>query len=98
MSAITRDDVAHLARLARIAMTDEELDRLAGELDVILGAVAPVQKGTPPGHPPPPHSVPPADRPRRGRAGTVPRRRSRTGRCTGGRGRPVPRPTNPRGC
>src|SRR3954468_13350275 len=45
MSAITRDDVAHLARLARIAMTDEELDRLAGGLDVILGAVAPGPEG-----------------------------------------------------
>src|SRR3954468_6403118 len=46
MSAITRDDVAHLARLARIAMTDEELDRLADELDVILGAVARGQEVT----------------------------------------------------
>ena len=42
-SAITRDDVAHLARLARIAMTDDELDALAAQLDVILGAVARVQ-------------------------------------------------------
>jgi aspartyl-tRNA(Asn)/glutamyl-tRNA(Gln) amidotransferase subunit C len=44
VAAITRDDVAHLARLARIAMTDEELDHLAGQLDVILGAVARVQE------------------------------------------------------
>ena len=40
MSEITRDEVAHLARLARLALDDEELDRLAGQLDVILGAVA----------------------------------------------------------
>ncbi len=39
---ITRDEVAHLARLSRIAMTDGELDALAGELDVILTAVAQV--------------------------------------------------------
>ncbi len=39
---ITRDEVAHLARLARIAMPDDELDRLAAELDVILAAVAQV--------------------------------------------------------
>src|SRR3954467_12147092 len=58
MSAITRDDVAHLARLARIAMTDEELDRLADELDVILGAVARVQKGTAADIPPTPHARP----------------------------------------
>jgi aspartyl-tRNA(Asn)/glutamyl-tRNA(Gln) amidotransferase subunit C len=40
MSEITRGEVAHLARLARLALEDEELDRLAGQLDVILGAVA----------------------------------------------------------
>lgn len=38
--AISRDEVAHLARLARIAMTDVELDRLPGDLQVILDAVA----------------------------------------------------------
>ena len=38
--SISRGDVAHLARLARIAMTDDELDHLAGQLSVILGAVA----------------------------------------------------------
>ena len=37
---ITRDEVAHLARLARLAVTDRELDLFAGQLDVILGAVA----------------------------------------------------------
>ena len=37
---ISRDEVAHLARLARLAVTDEELDLFAGQLDVILGAVA----------------------------------------------------------
>jgi aspartyl-tRNA(Asn)/glutamyl-tRNA(Gln) amidotransferase subunit C len=40
MSEITRDEVAHLARLARLALDDAELDALAGQLDVILGAVA----------------------------------------------------------
>lgn len=44
MSAISRDEVAHLARLARIEMTPSELDHLAGELDLILGAVARVQE------------------------------------------------------
>lgn len=37
---ISRDDVAHLARLARLAVTEGELDLFAGQLDVILGAVA----------------------------------------------------------
>jgi len=44
MAAISRDDVAHLARLARIEMSAEELDHMASELDVILGAVARVQE------------------------------------------------------
>ncbi len=39
---ITRKEVAHLARLARIAMTDVELDKLSGQLSVILDAVAEV--------------------------------------------------------
>jgi aspartyl-tRNA(Asn)/glutamyl-tRNA(Gln) amidotransferase subunit C len=44
MAAISRDDVAHLAKLARIEMNDSELDHLAKEMDVILGAVARVQE------------------------------------------------------
>jgi aspartyl-tRNA(Asn)/glutamyl-tRNA(Gln) amidotransferase subunit C len=44
MAAISRDEVANLARLARIAMSDAELNHLAGEMDVILGAVARVQE------------------------------------------------------
>ena len=39
-SRISRDEVAHLAQLARLAVTEEELDVFAGQLDVILGAVA----------------------------------------------------------
>lgn len=37
---ITRDDVAHLARLARLAVTDAELDQFAGQLEVILSSVS----------------------------------------------------------
>ncbi|HYJ76132.1 MAG TPA: Asp-tRNA(Asn)/Glu-tRNA(Gln) amidotransferase subunit GatC [Kineosporiaceae bacterium] len=44
MSAISRDEVAHLAALARIDLRPDELDRLAKELDVILDAVATVQQ------------------------------------------------------
>jgi aspartyl-tRNA(Asn)/glutamyl-tRNA(Gln) amidotransferase subunit C len=39
MSALSRDDVAHLAGLARIDATEDELDRLAGQLAQILDAV-----------------------------------------------------------
>ncbi|MFC0628518.1 Asp-tRNA(Asn)/Glu-tRNA(Gln) amidotransferase subunit GatC [Kribbella deserti] len=40
MSSITRDEVAHLARLARIELSDDELDHLAPQLDLIIGWVA----------------------------------------------------------
>ncbi len=40
MPEITREQVAHLARLSRLALEDDELDHLAAQLDVILGAVA----------------------------------------------------------
>ncbi len=40
--ALTRDDVAHLARLARIDLTSDELDHLAPQLAVILESVAKV--------------------------------------------------------
>ncbi len=44
MAAISRDDVAHLAKLARIEMTPDELDHMATELESILGAVKRVQE------------------------------------------------------
>jgi aspartyl-tRNA(Asn)/glutamyl-tRNA(Gln) amidotransferase subunit C len=37
--AISRDDVLHVARLAQLALTEEEIERLTGELDKILDAV-----------------------------------------------------------
>ena len=40
MAAISRAEVAHLARLSRLAVTDEELDMFAGQLDVILQSIA----------------------------------------------------------
>lgn len=44
MSAITREEVAHLARLSRLALRPEELDTFAAQLDVIIAAVAKVQE------------------------------------------------------
>ena len=40
MADITRDEVAHLATLARIDLDDAELDQLAPQLSVILDSVA----------------------------------------------------------
>jgi aspartyl-tRNA(Asn)/glutamyl-tRNA(Gln) amidotransferase subunit C len=58
VSAITRADVAHLASLARISMTDAELDAMAGQLDVILGAVGRVQEVAAADIPPTSHPLP----------------------------------------
>jgi len=43
VSGISRADVAHLADLARISLSDEELDHLASELPAILEHVRVVQ-------------------------------------------------------
>ncbi|MGN6245855.1 MAG: Asp-tRNA(Asn)/Glu-tRNA(Gln) amidotransferase subunit GatC [Motilibacteraceae bacterium] len=58
MPAISRDEVAHLARLARIDLEDAELDHLAGQLDVILGAVARVGEVAAADIPPTSHPLP----------------------------------------
>jgi aspartyl-tRNA(Asn)/glutamyl-tRNA(Gln) amidotransferase subunit C len=58
MAAISRAEVAHLARLARLAVSEEELDRFAGQLDVILNAVARVGEVAAADIPPTSHSVP----------------------------------------
>ena len=55
---ISRADVAHLARLSRIALTEAELDQLVEQLDVILGAVARVQEVAAADIPPTSHAVP----------------------------------------
>jgi aspartyl-tRNA(Asn)/glutamyl-tRNA(Gln) amidotransferase subunit C len=56
--AITRAEVAHLARLARLQLSDAELDHFAGQLDVIIGAVARVSEVAADDIPPTSHSVP----------------------------------------
>lgn len=43
MSQISRDEVAHLARLARLALTEAELDSFAGQLDAIISHVSQIQ-------------------------------------------------------
>ena len=58
MAAITRDQVAHLARLARLALTDEELDHYAEQLDVILTSVARVGEVAADDVPPTSHPLP----------------------------------------
>jgi aspartyl-tRNA(Asn)/glutamyl-tRNA(Gln) amidotransferase subunit C len=56
--AITRDEVAHLARLSRMSLSDAELDALAPQLDQILIAVARVSEVAAADIPPTSHAVP----------------------------------------
>nr|WP_221471078.1 Asp-tRNA(Asn)/Glu-tRNA(Gln) amidotransferase subunit GatC [Amycolatopsis umgeniensis] len=55
---ISRDEVAHLAKLARLAVTEEELDVFAGQLDQILDSVAKVSEVAGEDVPPTSHAVP----------------------------------------
>lgn len=58
MSAITRDEVAHLARLSRLALGEDELDHFAGQLDQIISAVARVSEVASADVPPTSHPLP----------------------------------------
>lgn len=58
MSTISREEVARLAGLARIDLSDGELDRLAGELDVIVDSVARVSEIATPDVPATSHPLP----------------------------------------
>jgi aspartyl-tRNA(Asn)/glutamyl-tRNA(Gln) amidotransferase subunit C len=58
MSSLSRGDVAHLAGLARIDLSDAELDKMVGELSVILESVAKVQQAGAEDVPPMSHPMP----------------------------------------
>ena len=58
MSHLSKDEVANLARLARIEMSDAELDALTSEFGVILDAVARVQEVAGADVPPTSHPLP----------------------------------------
>jgi aspartyl-tRNA(Asn)/glutamyl-tRNA(Gln) amidotransferase subunit C len=55
---ITSEEVAHLARLSRLALTDAEIEHFTGQLDAIIGAVARVQEVAAESIPPMTHAVP----------------------------------------
>ena len=58
MSAITSEQVAHLANLAHIEMTDEELAAMAAELDVIVESVKSVSEAVSANIPATSHPIP----------------------------------------
>ncbi len=58
MSDMTPDAVRHLAGLARIALSEEEITRLAGELGAIVEAVEAVSRVASEDVPPTSHPLP----------------------------------------
>jgi aspartyl-tRNA(Asn)/glutamyl-tRNA(Gln) amidotransferase subunit C len=56
--AISRDEVAHLADLARIDLSEAELDHLAPQLSVILESIASIQGVAGDDVPPTSHALP----------------------------------------
>jgi aspartyl-tRNA(Asn)/glutamyl-tRNA(Gln) amidotransferase subunit C len=58
MPEITRDDVAHVARLARLSLTDDELDRFTGQLAAVLEHAQDVESLDVGGVPPTAHPLP----------------------------------------
>jgi len=58
MPDITREEVRHLADLARIDLSDEELDHLAPQLAVILDSVASISEVAAGDVPPTSHALP----------------------------------------
>lgn len=61
MSEITPENVRHLASLARILVTDEEVQQLAKELDVIVESVAQVKSAVSDDIPATSHPIPMAN-------------------------------------
>lgn len=55
---LSRDEVAHLGRLARLQLDDAELDHFAGQLAAIVGWVASVSEVAADDIPPTSHALP----------------------------------------
>ena len=58
MPDITREDVAHLASLARIELSDAELDHLGPQLAVILDSIRSISDVAAADVPPTSHAIP----------------------------------------
>lgn len=58
MARISTEEVTRVAALARIALTPEEVERIAGELDVIATSVAKVSEVATPDVPATSHPIP----------------------------------------
>ena len=87
--AITREEVLHVARLASLELTDDEVERLTGELSAILEAVSKVSELDLSDVPPTSHPLELVNALGRGRAAAVAAARRRLRERAGARGRPL---------
>ena len=97
MSALERSDVARLAVLARIDMTDDDLDRLSGQLSAIVDAVATLEGVAGPDVPTTSHPIPMANVERDDVVEDVAHASRRALRRAGGARRSLPRSPDPWG-
>lgn len=58
MSSLSRDDVVHLARLARLSLSESEIDHYTSQLESILHAVERVSEAAADDIPPMSHPAP----------------------------------------
>ncbi len=97
MSEITPDLVRHLGVLARIQLSDEEVERLTGELDVIVDNIAKVSEVATPDVVATSHPIPLENVFRADVVGDALTPRAGAVECSGCRGRPFPGDRDPRG-
>ena len=89
--AISRDEVLHVARLARLELSEEEVERFAEQLSAILEAVGKVAELDLEGVEPTAHPLDLVERLGRGRAAAVAERRRGARERARPRGRLLPR-------
>ena len=90
--AITREDVLHVARLARLEIPEGEVDRVRDELGAILEAVGKVAELDLSDVEPTSHPLAVVERVAGGRVAAVSLAGGCSGQCAGPGGRGVPRP------
>ena len=97
MASLSRDDVAHVARLARLQLTDDELDTFTGQLAAVLEHAADVEALDLADVPPTSHPYPLANVLRADVVRDAGIRDEVLAAGAGGRGRAVPGPAGPGG-
>jgi len=91
MSNLSIDDVRHVARLARLGMSDDQLVTMADELDTIIDSIGKISELELDDIMPTTHAPRDHQRARRRRAASEPDPRGSTAQCAGSGTRRLPR-------